>query len=138
MKTDLTGRSIRVLLASFAALAVVACDLTDPVPPPDTPAPLAAVPNSNRQVTLSWGLTGEEATEIKIERADATGTFAPVATLPGESRIFTDASLTPATAYQYRIQACNASGCSAFAGPVSVSTFATLAITTTSIAGAVI
>jgi hypothetical protein len=138
METALIGRSTRVLLAWCAALAVAACDLTEAVPPPGTPAPLAAAPNSNRQVTLTWGLTGEDASEIKIERADASGVFAPVTTLPGGTLTFTDSGLDPATAYQYRVQACNSSGCSAFAGPVSVSTFATLVITTSSLPGAVV
>ena len=128
----------RALAAALAASALAACSPTEAVPPPDAPDPLAAVPNSDRQVTLSWGLTGEEASTIKIERADATGTFLPLATLDGPTRTYVDASLTPASAYQYRVQACNASGCSPFAGPVRVSTFATLAITTRSLPGAVV
>jgi hypothetical protein len=136
--TDLIGRTSRVLCLGCAALALSACDLLFPIPPPDTPAQLAAVPNSNRQVTLTWGLSGEAATGVKVERADASGVFTQVANLPGASLDFIDSSVAPATAYQYRVQACNSSGCSAFAGPVAVTTFATLVITTSALAGAVV
>jgi hypothetical protein len=135
---DSTAPPLGWALAALAGLALAACDSTEPAPPPDSPAPIAAVPNSDRQVTLSWGLTRADADQVHIERADASGAFAPLTTLPGTSRTFVDAGLAPGTPYQYRIQACNASGCSAFAGPVAVSTFATLAITTTSLSGAVV
>lgn len=127
-----------LVLAGLAALGLAACSSTDAVPPPDVPAPLAAVPNSDRQVTVTWGLSGEAATEVKIERADASGAFTPLTTVGGGSKTYVDTGLQPGTAYQYRVQACNASGCSGFAGPVSVSTFATLRITTTSLGSGVI
>jgi hypothetical protein len=138
MKTALDARSARRAAVALAALALAACSPTDAVPPPHPPDPIAAVPNSDRQVTLSWGLNGEETSEVKIERADATGAFTTVATLPGGSRTFVDAGLQPGSVYQYRVQACNSSGCSPFAGPVGVSTYATLAISTRSLAGSVL
>jgi hypothetical protein len=132
-------RFSRVLLVAFASAALGACNSsTDAGSPPNTPAPLSATPNSNHQVTVTWGAVGAGATEVKIERADATGVFTPITTVGGDTNNFVDTGLQPGTAYQYRVQACNSVGCSAYAGPVSASTFGTLQITTSSLGGAVI
>jgi titin len=54
---------------------------------------------------------------FRVERARAGGAFAAVATLPPGRVAFVDAGLAPNAAYQYRVQAFNPSGRSAFAGP---------------------
>ncbi len=132
-------RLSRVLLVAIASAALAACNSsTDAGSPPNTPAPLSATPNSDRQVTLSWGTVGDGTAQVKIERADANGVFNPVTTVGGDVKSYVDTGLQPGAAYQYRVQACNSVGCSAYAGPVSVSTFATLVVTTSSLGGGVI
>jgi len=65
-------------------------------------------------------------TSYSIQRAPGTGgSFAAVGTASGSALSFTDtSSLSAGTAYQYRIQAINSSGASAFSNTVTVTTTA--------------
>ena len=65
---------------------------------------------------LTWQDTSNNEDEFRIERS-LTGTtlsFARIATPPANATTHTDTGLPENTSYTYRIQACNAAGCSAF------------------------
>lgn len=127
----------RLALAGLGVCVLAACDATNPPTPPEPPALLAAAPSSDHAVTVTWGPVAAEAKEVQIERADGSGSFALRTTLAPPATTYVDASLSASTTYRYRARACNDGGCSAYAGPVSVSTFATLSITTTALPDAV-
>ena len=131
-----SARTVHLGLSMFAMLLLSACDTT--APPPSLPGPVAAVPASDRQVNLSWSLASTDVTEVRIERAGADGVFTPIASLTGAATTYADTGLQPATTYRYRLQACNAAGCSATTDPVAVSTFATLSINAPSPASGVV
>ena len=123
-----SARTAYHTLALIATLAPAACDSTAPKPAPDPPTPVAAVPTSDRRINVTWGLPSSDVTEVRLERAEGSGQFAPLTTLTGPLTTFGDTGLTPATSYRYRVQACNTNGCSAFTEPVAASTFTTLAL----------
>lgn len=127
----------RLALAGLGVCVLAACDTTSPPRPPEPPAVLTAAPRSDHEVTLDWGLADDKAKEVQLERANGAGGFTLLTTLASSATSYVDASLSAATTYQYRVRACNDGGCSAYAGPVSVSTFATLRITTTQLPDAV-
>jgi hypothetical protein len=90
---------------------------------------VAAFPASDRRITLNWTLDDDDdVSSVEIERSQGGGQFTPLTTLAGEAHTHEDAGLSPATAYRYRVRACNESGCSEFGPEASATTFATLAM----------
>lgn len=90
--------------------------------PPAIPASFNATTSSSTEIELSWtGVTGP-VTEYRLERRTGGGGFTLHETLPGTATTFDDDGLTPATSYTYRVQACNAGGCSAFSSEATATT----------------
>ena len=83
---------------------------------PLLPTPLLrAIPIDTAAIQLSWNTSGVAVAQWVIERADSTGQFQPIATLPGTTVTFTDQRLGDKTSalrigaiYQYRIRSLNA------------------------------
>ncbi len=95
---------------------------------PTTPAGLTATPYRPTQINLSWNAVSG-ATSYDIYRAtSSTGLFPRIGdepTVPSGSAItYSDAGLTPSTAYYYKITALNASGESSASNAVSAKTTA--------------
>ena len=87
---------------------------------------LAATAPAEDRVSLTWtdGFNTEES--FDIERSDDGGPFAYLATIPANATGFTDASVAPETAYQYRICAYSrVSGFSEWSNLADVTTPAT-------------
>lgn len=86
-----------------------------PTGPPGSPAPAANAIVATRTVRVSWTNVSAE-TRYEIERC-ASGrncTFTPLANLPADATTYDD--VVPAKGmYGYRVRACNAGGCSAWA-----------------------
>jgi len=92
--------------------------------PPGAPGALGATAVSSSQITLSWSAPGGPIAEYRIERSGgASSGFALVTTVAGTATGHADTGLTPATTYTYRVQACNAGGCSAYSNQASAITF---------------
>lgn len=74
-------------------------------------------------LVLSWKDNATNETGFVVERAQGTGdasaTWSPVASLGANVQSWTDTGLPPGQTFAYRVRAFNASGFSAWAGPVS-------------------
>ena len=125
-------------LPLLALVAAAACDSTGPERPPDPPAAVAAVPASDRRITVMWALPTEEVERVEVERSEDSGPFLPVTTLEGPATTLVDEDLAPATTYRYRVRVCNEGGCSPFAPKASATTFSALRLTTTTLPSAVV
>lgn len=90
--------------------------------PPAPPTGLAAAPLSPTLVRVTWQDGGGVVEEVRVERQTGGGGWSPVGTVGPGVGVRDDLGLSPATAYQYRVRACNGGGCSSWAGPVSVTT----------------
>jgi predicted phage tail protein len=77
---------------------------------PAAPTAVRATATSPSTVRLTWTDMSSTETHSTISRRTSTVTVL-VATLPANATRYDDASLTPGTAYLYRIRVCNASGC---------------------------
>jgi hypothetical protein len=78
---------------------------------PTTPAALTAFAASCRQIDLTWGASTDNVATAAyfVDRRGGTNVcFTPITTSALPS--FRDSGLTPGTAYQYRVQAADASG----------------------------
>ena len=113
-KYDLTIRAQAGSLSQSVALALtVTTGTTPPPPPPGAPANptgFTATAGSSSAINLAW-TAAANATGYSLERKSGAGAYAQIAT--PSSNGYLDASLTPATAYTYRLKAVNTSGSSA-------------------------
>ncbi len=89
---------------------------------------LRAIPVDTVAIRLNWTTTGAAVTQWLIERADSTGQFRFVATLPGTTTTFSDQRLADkanplriGTLYQYRIRSVDALAESAYSPVVTAS-----------------
>lgn len=89
-----------------------------PIPDaPGTPTLIDAAPSG---LTIGWSAVSG-ATSYKLFRATSSGgPYTEV--FEGSALSFIDAPLTPETTYFYRVQACNASGCSGDSGTLEATT----------------
>ena len=97
--------------------------LSTPDVPPATPEDLAAAATGSTEVAVTWVDAASNELRFDIERRLGTdGPFVAVVSLAANSVAWTDTGLAPGSVYGYRVRACNAVGCSVFAGPVSATT----------------
>lgn len=91
---------------------------------PSAPASLAASQLTASSATLSWTATARNATRQVVERCKGSGCtgFVAIATLPGDTTRFSDASLVRRTTYRWRVRAGNATGLSAASNLVTATT----------------
>ena len=82
--------------------------------PPTAPGALSATAASDQQVALAWTASVDDVgvTVYHIERCQGAGcgSFAEIATTTGQATTYNDASLSPNTAYRYRVRANDAAG----------------------------
>ena len=102
--------------------ATLAFTVALPPVPPTTPAPATAALLGPRLVRVAWP---DVATELRyeIERCISvtrTCSFAPLASTVAPDTTAYDDALAAAGKYTYRVRACNASGCSAWATTAQV------------------
>ncbi|MCJ7628002.1 MAG: fibronectin type III domain-containing protein, partial [Longimicrobiales bacterium] len=82
--------------------------------PPGAPTGLSASATSSTTVDLNWTDGSDDETLFRVQRKlGVGGVYAEIGTNPPNSTSFADAGLLPNTTYFYRVQACNAVGCSA-------------------------
>ena len=94
---------------------------------PPTPISLGSSAISSQSVTLSWTEPSSSSppTSYTIQRATGSGSFSTVGTASGSALSFTDtSSLSAGTTYQYKIDAVNAVGSSAYSAVIFVTTTA--------------
>lgn len=101
---------------------------------PATPTSLIATVASSTQINLSWSDTSSNETGFEIERSLTTGSgFTLVGTTTANVTTFSDAALSPATHYFYRVRASNAVGSSPFTAEANAIAFPTAPITPTAL-----
>lgn len=100
--------------------------------PPAAPSELLAEAASHDEVKLSWADNSPNEEEFRIQRQEVgeDQDFRDLATVEAGVTQFRNRRLTPEATYRYRVQACNAFGCSSFPEPAEVTTDAVLAIVT--------
>ena len=102
--------------------ATLAFTVALPATPPATPAPATAVLQAPRIVRIAWANVGTE-TRFEIDRCTAVTracNFAPLAPSVAADTTQFDDALAAAGKYGYRVRACNANGCSAWATTAQV------------------
>ena len=77
---------------------------------PPAPSGLAAVADSQVQVSLAWTDNSSNETEFLVERSEDGVNFSQVGSLPADTATYTDAGLSAQTLYSYRVRARNAAG----------------------------
>jgi uncharacterized protein (TIGR03437 family) len=90
-----------------------------PAPVPGAPQNPTASVNSSGQVVLTWTPADSLATQFHIERQNAGAGFTEIAVIQASATTFTDANVTPGTAYGYRIRAANDYGFSTYSAVVN-------------------
>jgi YD repeat-containing protein len=99
--------------ASGCSASVNSNAVTILAPEPATPTGLTAAVNGS-SIIVSWGAVSG-ATSYTIQKT--AGSASNIAGISGTS--YTDSSIVANTTYSYKVQACNAAGCSAFSSSVT-------------------
>jgi hypothetical protein len=94
----------------------------DPGSPPVAPSGLTATGVAFDSISLAWTDTGDSELGFLIERSAGTNSWEPVGTTGPDAESFTDTGLSPDTTYDYRVQAFNAAGSSAYTAIASAVT----------------
>lgn len=90
---------------------------------PAAPSGLVADAVSVSEVRLEWTDNASNEDEFRVERRlSSVAEFALAGTTDADDTTFQDGGLSAGTSYVYRVQACNAVGCSAFTSEASAST----------------
>ena len=92
----------------------------DDILAPAAPVGMSATAQSLTQVNVTW-MTTAGATSYQIERRSAGGAFSQIGTASSPS--FADGTVSPGTAYAYRVRAVNAAGVSPGAADVATTIF---------------
>ncbi|HUT55383.1 MAG TPA: fibronectin type III domain-containing protein [bacterium] len=91
---------------------------------PEAPGSLVATAMSERQINLAWEDLSYKETEYKIERRKPPfGFFSVIGAVAADVTAYQDATLGPATAYEYRIKAVNGAGPSGYSNAARATTF---------------
>ncbi len=121
----LTDYVYRVRAANAAGESPASNDASASTPdvPPAAPSALSATTASATQINLAWTDNAANESGFKIERKTGeAGTFEQIATVIANATTFSDTSVSPVTAYTYRVRATNSAGDSAFSAEASATT----------------
>jgi fibronectin type 3 domain-containing protein len=89
---------------------------------PEKPADLKAEAASATEIQLTWEDRSDIEGGFEIERKPPGGSFSRIAAVEQDTRSFRDGGLLPETKYEYRVRACNVSGCSDYSNKASATT----------------
>lgn len=90
--------------------------------PPSAPAALNAAASGLSKVALSWSDTSANETSFLLERSRDGLNFRQIASLPADTRAYTDNNLAADTLYNYRARASNSLGYSDYGNVAVVAT----------------
>ncbi|HEU4752174.1 MAG TPA: fibronectin type III domain-containing protein, partial [Armatimonadota bacterium] len=97
--------------------------VTTPAGPPSAPGGLTATAASQTTINLAWTDNSGSETGFKIERkTTAGGTWAQIQTVGADVTTYADNSLSPNTAYYYRVRATNSQGDSGYSNEANATT----------------
>ncbi len=89
---------------------------------PAAPTGLTATAMSATQVDLNWNDNSTNEDGFRIERKTGAAAFAEIATVAAQMRNYSDANVSPATAYTYRVHAYNDIANSGYSNEASATT----------------
>lgn len=89
---------------------------------PPVPGDLAARPDSQTIVSLSWTDTSNLESGFRLERKQEGGSYAAIAEIGANTTSYIDGGLLPGTVYMYRIKAYNGFGESGYSAEAAVIT----------------
>ncbi len=120
------GYRVRALRGTDTSAASNTATATTPAPAPgavpSAPSGLTATATVST-VTLRWTDTSSNEDNVRVERCQGTKCSPQYrAQLSANSTSYVDTGLARSTTYRYRLQACNATGCSAYTPIVTVKT----------------
>jgi fibronectin type 3 domain-containing protein len=99
----------------------LAFNVVDPLNPPTS---LTATAVSPTQVDLKWTAPSSGTiTTYRVERQDPGGSFLEIAQVPDSTTAFSSTGLVGGVQYDYRVRACNQSGCSAYSNTATALTY---------------
>jgi len=105
-------------------------DNTVPTDPPDAPLNLQVSSATSSSISLTWQHDGSDEQSFDLERSPAnSGSWAFLDNIAGGNTSYTDTTVAPSTAYDYRISASNAAGVSAWSNTANATTPAAATIT---------
>ncbi|MBC7194793.1 MAG: fibronectin type III domain-containing protein, partial [Caldisericia bacterium] len=90
--------------------------------PPASPTNLEGTAINCNQIDITWQDNATDETNYIVERKIEGGTFSVKATLPANTTIYSDTSVSPNTKYYYRVKAKNSFGDSGYSNEISVTT----------------
>jgi FtsP/CotA-like multicopper oxidase with cupredoxin domain len=88
--------------------------------PPAAPSNLVATAQAGPQVRLTWKDNAKDETGFVLQRSVNGGAFGNLVTLPVNTTSYTDTAVAAPNTYDYRIQAINGGGSSAFSNTSGV------------------
>jgi hypothetical protein len=96
-------------------LIVLATDAPAHAAPPAAPGDLQVGGFPGSSIRIAWTDNAGDETSFQIERStnDRSG-YALLTTVPANSTVYTDTTVSLETTYWYRVRACNGDGCSAY------------------------
>jgi len=87
-----------------------------PITSPAAPTGIAAAATSGTTVDVTWSDASGDETSFEVRRRVSGGTFAGIGSVGAGVTLFKDTGLSQGTTYDYQVRACNAAGCSNWAG----------------------
>jgi subtilisin family serine protease len=84
------------------------------------PSNLTAAAESKTQVSLTWTDNSQRESGFSIERREAGGQFAQIATVPADQTTYTDGTVVAGKTYSYRVRAFNDGVYSAYSNQATV------------------
>ena len=93
-----------------------------PVTPPSDPSGLGANAIAYNQIDLNWADNANDETGYEVERALSGGSFSAIAAVGSNSSSFSDTTINPLTAYDYRVRAIKGATASGYTNTASATT----------------
>jgi hypothetical protein len=101
--------------------------LTTEVPKPNAPTAILATPVSPNQINVTWHDVSTNETSFKLQKRTQVGgvwgAWGALANKSANVEQHNDTGLAAQSKHQYRVRACNAGGCSAYATSAGVTTY---------------
>jgi serine protease len=115
-----------VMLHAYSAYSGVTLETSVAPSTPVGPSDLLGVARSAGEVSLTWTDNSSNETSFAIQRSirskSSWSAFTSVGSAPANATGYTDTTVEAGATYMYRIRACNAQGCSAWATSAPVET----------------
>ncbi|MGC8943569.1 MAG: fibronectin type III domain-containing protein [Caldisericia bacterium] len=90
--------------------------------PPASPTNLVGTAINCNQIDITWQDNATDETNYVVERKIEGGSYSVIITLPANTNVYSDTSVSPNTKYYYRVKAKNSFGDSGYSNEINIST----------------